>query len=351
MVKLAFEPYNANRIDCYWNNVVGILMTRHEEFEALVPLVASQYAMPVPKRGVVSAAKFRELQYNGLLLPYVTRELPDELCDRYVERTELALSRTTDIVELVKQHVRSGHYCILRLNRFHFPYCPESMQQSMVHPVLVYGFDDARSVVHTVEDCVPPGKIIPYELSYESLQSAYDFVEEQELFGLSLRVLQERMAPAVPCDVIRATIRKQLYGGSVDTEQETLLRGLEAVEYYRERFAEAALEMSGQDVQANLRLSYPLFYQQRNLMLVDYLNRKSMMSGREYEELRHGFKELHDAWGLIRTKLIQYYVKPERPAVQTYAAEMAPYLERCLQERELLLQVLACLDRAGVEAS
>lgn len=351
MVKLAFEPYNANRIDCYWNNVVAILMTRHEEFEALVPLVASQYVIPVPKREIISAAEFTDRQQNGLLLPYLTRELPDELCDRYIERTELSLGRDTDIVELVRQYVRGGYYCVVRLDRYHFPFCPESLQRSLVHPVLVFGYDDERQVVYAVEDCIPPGKMNVYELSYESLQGSYNSVAETELFGLSLRVLQERMDKDAPYGVIRNNIHRQLYGEPVETEQQILLHGLAAVEYYREHFAEAALAMSGQDVHANLRLSYPLFYQQRNLMLVGYLGGKGILSNREQEELHRGFQELCNAWGLIRTKLIQYYIKPERPSVQDYAAEMEPYLEGCLKERELLLQLLAALERAGVEAS
>jgi len=351
MIKLDFEPYNTNRIDCYWNNVVGLLTSRHEEFEALVSLVASQYAIAVPRRDAITEEAYRELQYNGWLLPYVTRELPDELCDRYVERTELTLGQETDIVDLVKRHVRSGQYCVIRLNRFHFPYCPESMHRHMVHPVLVYGYDDARSVVFTAEDCVPPGKITPYELSYERLQNAYDSVAEEDRYGLSLRVLQDRMSTSVPIGVIRANIHKQLYGTSVETERETLLRGLDAVTYYREQFAEIALAMSGQDLGVNLRLSYPLYYQQRNLMLIDYLDRKRVLGGRLIDELRGGFTELYQAWGLIRTKLIQYYVKPDRPTAADYAAEMEPYLDRCLLERELLQRLLESLERADMEAS
>jgi len=221
----------------------------------------------------------------------------------------------------------------------------------MVHPVLVYGYDDARSVVFTAEDCVPPGKITPYELSYERLQNAYDSVAEEDRYGLSLRVLQDRMSTSVPIGVIRANIHKQLYGTSVETERETLLRGLDAVTYYREQFAEIALAMSGQDLGVNLRLSYPLYYQQRNLMLIDYLDRKRVLGGRLIDELRGGFTELYQAWGLIRTKLIQYYVKPDRPTAADYAAEMEPYLDRCLLERELLQRLLESLERADMEAS
>ncbi|WP_341278786.1 hypothetical protein [Paenibacillus sp. FSL H8-0537] len=351
MFKLDLEPYNTNRIDCYWNNVIAILMTRDSAFESLVPLITSQYEIEIPRREVITDVVYKYKQENGILLPYVTRNLSNALLDEYIQQVDLPLYRDTDAVELVKGYLNEGTYCILRLNRFHFPFCPECRKAELIHPVLVYGYSDELSTFYMVEDCVPPGKIVKHELSYQDFRLSYDSIPTDQLFGLGLRIIKEQLDTQSPYRIIQSNIGKQLYGESVASEETTTMRGLGVLEYFRDHFSEITL--SANDLHSNMshRLSYSLFYQKRNLMLVDYLQNQGVFGRNDYEELQKGFTDLYDNWALIRSKVIQYYIKPDRPDAQAYALTMRPYLDACLKESELLMQLLDCLNRAVGETS
>lgn len=351
MFKLDFVPYNTNRIDCYWNNVIAILMTRDSAFECMVPLITSQYEIEIPNRELITDAAYKEKQENGALVPYVTRNLPDVLYDEYFQKVELPLYRDTDAIELVKGYLNQGMYCILRLNRFHFPFCLECRKTDLIHPVLIYGYSDELSTFYMVEDCVPPGNIVKHEISYQDFQLSYDSIPADQLFGLGLRVIKEQLEPQVPYRIIQSNIEKQLYGESIVSEEMTIKRGLGVLEYLRDQFSEIILSANALNSNMTHRLTYSLFYQERNLMLIDYLKKQGIFGSNVYEELHKGFTDLYNNWTLIRTKVVQYYVKPDRPNAQAYALTIRPYLDACMKESELLMQLLDCLNKVGEETS
>ncbi|WP_338552319.1 hypothetical protein [Paenibacillus sp. KS-LC4] len=351
MFKLDFVPYNTNRIDCYWNNVVAILMTTNSAFEHLVPLITSQYEIEIPRREVITDAVYKYKQENGTLFPYITRNLPNALYDEYMQQVDLPLHKDTDAIELVKRYLQEGMYCILRLNRYHFPFCPECRKAELIHPVLIYGYSDELSTFYMVEDCVPPGKIVSHELSYQDFQLSYDSIPADQLFGLGLRVIKERPELQSSYKIIQSNIVKQLYGESVVSEEKTTMRGLDVLAYFRDQFAEIALSSNAMHSNMSHRLSFSLFYQKRNLMLVDLLQNQGVIGSNDYEELQKGFTDLHDNWTLIRTKVVQYYVKSGRQDAQAYALSIRPYLDACMKERELLMQLLEYLNRAVEETN
>ncbi|GFN30753.1 hypothetical protein [Paenibacillus xylaniclasticus] len=337
-MKLAFTPYNENRVDCYWNNVFGIMMTRNPSFRILVPLVSSRYEMPIADQSRMSEEQFQHWQNNGLLLPHVRKWFPDKIFQQYMKAIDIPVSVNTDIMDTIKQYIREGIYCFVRLNRFHLSICPEFGKEELVHPIMIYGFDEDRKVVHLIEDC--SSRFESYEVSYHEIEASYESIAAEEKLALGIQVLSDRLSEHVPVETILQNIEVQLNSESVVQDNITYIKGFEAVKQYRHRFHEAAARVTVADTNVHNRLSTPVFYQQRNLMLVEYLMNVGILLERDGKELLNHFTKLHQTWGLIRSKLLIYIMMETKPEAAQYFVRMDEYIAECLQEELLLEQMV-----------
>ncbi|WP_127533601.1 hypothetical protein [Paenibacillus kobensis] len=333
-MKLAFVPYNENRVDCYWNNVFGIMMTRDPSFRMLVPYVSSRYEMPIADRSRMPEAEFSRRQNNGLLLPHVRKRLPEDVFNQYMKTLDIPVSDRTDIIDTVKRYIKDGIYTFVRLNRYHLPICPEFGKADLVHPIMIYGFDDDREIVHLIEDF--SSKFESYEVSYRDIAISYESIPAEYKFAMGIQVINDRVSRDVPVETIIRNIEGQLNSQSVEQDAVTYIKGFDAVKEYRQRFEEAAAHVAVTDTNVHNRLSTPVFYQHRNMMLVEDLMSAGKLSAQDGEILHAEFTKLHKTWGLIRSKLLIYIMMPMKPEPVHYFAKMDAYIAECLQEEQLL---------------
>jgi len=336
-LKLDFIAYNDNRVDCYWNNVFGIMITRDQAFRSFAPLVTSRYEMPVADRSRMTEEDYVHWQTNGLLLPHVRKWLSDDIFNQYMKTLDIPVSESTDIIELAKRYISEGIYCFVRLNRYYLSICPEFGKTDLVHPIMIYGFDEERQVVHLIEDF--SGRFESYEVSYRDIETSYASIPAEYKFAMGIEVINDRLSPGVPVEAIVRNIETQLRSEAVEQDAVTFVKGFDAVKQYRHRLAESAARVAVMDENVHNRLSTPVFYQQRNVMLIDYLTRAGILSTGDGEELQAAFAGLHKTWGLIRSKVLVYLMMDKKPEPVQYFAKMDAYIAECLQEERLLEQL------------
>jgi hypothetical protein len=333
-VKLEITPYNRNWLDCYLNNLIAILMTRNAKYEQLIGYVSSRFEMPLPAAGKLTDEEYTSYRGAGAYLPHIRKGISEALLQRYLDSEEIAITPDTDIIGTVKGLLRDGRYCFVRVNRYYYPGCYDYMTQRLIHPSFIYGYDDDAQKLLLIEDYIQVGRFERYEISYNDFLIAYRSIEQEERFALAVSASEAEFE--APLELLKANIDAQLTDEEASDDHFVYYKGIGGIRRFREHFFEAIEGVT--DVTTNVfnRVSTLVFYPDRNRMLIRDLRAAGLLDSGDGELLAGGFDDLYRLWGGIRAKILQYYMRDNKPDPQSYFTNVDASLRECEAERELL---------------
>ncbi|MBL0387697.1 hypothetical protein JJB07_13735 [Tumebacillus sp. ITR2] len=297
--------YNDFFVNCLDNHLLGLLIQRDESFRKAVCSLKTSYAVHTPKPGAVIPAEYHQQGYFLMQIDFDRLELDDWFEIQIVE-----MSEHRDIHDAIQAQLKQGYYCLVFLDRFHFPGGIEYQKRHTVHPSFIYGYNSVTRNYLLVEDCRQFGRMEAYELSRENLEIAYQGVEEQNLSlkPSAFRLRNDR-------DFVYQLPRQALVDNfnyllqETVEEQELLVKhtGLSCIETFAPRVGDVYTGLGDAFIHQFIAAGRPLQVQRKNFMILEALD-----PSRHVEQLGRELQELAGHWELCRNRLFKYILTRDR---------------------------------------
>ncbi|WDQ32360.1 hypothetical protein PTQ21_28950 [Paenibacillus marchantiae] len=97
----------------------------------------------------------------------------------FFEFNVLQVDSQIEIFNKIKQKLNQGYYISIELDRFYFSGGIEYNKKHLVHPTLIYGYDEKVNSFWLLEDCVQLGHLQEYHLSYSDFALSYQALEAE----------------------------------------------------------------------------------------------------------------------------------------------------------------------------
>nr|WP_154888220.1 hypothetical protein [Paenibacillus xylanexedens] len=347
-IELAIKPYNELWINCVSNNMLSILSAHNEVWTYLPCFSQAYYAkrLLIPEKSGQDV--IQEYLNEGWLTLQVLYNLPE--LDQFFHVEHLWPNSEDEAENLIKQKLSEGCYVSLELDRFYFSGGIEYKKKTLIHPTLIYGYDEAKQSFLLLEDCVQLGHLEEYNLSYTDFNLAFQNMnngtneENVILHILKLKPFEE--SKTLFKDLKKLTVDNlNVYLSNVRKDYDEIYYdeyGIGAIQCYAENVDEIVFAAKDKEHLYHI-CKMPFNLQKRNFLLVELLYEYNVIDQQEKDMLQKKYQDLSNSWQAYKNKVL-YYVESSRPV--TYNTDFKERLNKLYAtERETAELFLECLKK------
>ncbi|GBF75584.1 hypothetical protein PA598K_04002 [Paenibacillus sp. 598K] len=300
-VVLKMEAYNELWINCYGNNLLGILRAQgFNESDALV-LMDMDFFCSTPDAVVPDNEVHTYYESGGGLL--CARANISRL--RKLFSREVIEGNNIDLHEVIQQRIKDGNYIFVSVDTSYFPHDVRPKK----HPTCIYGFNLDAKVYYVVDDLSRVGILSKHEIPFSFFEKAYYAIENRKIssFGLCVdHLLTSEEYVKNIADGLHIAIN-----GYDEGDYWRLTYGLKSILTAANRLEEVLPKIHSKLIfEQYWNITYPfkapLVLEERNIFLLTNLLEKGVLQHADYQQLRVGFEESKNSIEKYRKKVMKH---------------------------------------------
>lgn len=314
VIQLPMRAYNEILFNCIVNNQLGLLLAHHPVFSSFPSLISASYTWQEIKgwERIYNAEQPIWPLKDGVMTLAVSYELHG--MNMYMEQVRQTYDTALQITEEIKALLREGYYIFAPLDRFYFTEGLEYMQQHMIHPSFIYGYDDLQGCFLLMEDCVQHGRFEPYSLAYADFEVSLAKVMQVSAFALE----GFRPYPHLPewsADYFReqviCNIRKLLSAQITEGSRAYIHEGVQGISLFAGHIGKLVPVISNFSA-LRRNASMPMGLQKRNLAMLDEMYTLGLLDMDAKSSFAQRFEELLALWDRYRKEIFLYSYRNEQ---------------------------------------
>lgn len=348
-IELPVKPYNELWIDCVSNNMLSVLSAHNEEWTYLPCFSKAYYAKRMLIPEVASEEDFKLYMHEGWLTLQVQYLLPD--LQNFFEFNNLQVESQIETFNTIKRKLNQGYYVSIELDRFYFSGGIEYNKKHLVHPTLIYGYDEKQHSFLLLEDCVQLGHLQEYRLSYSDFTLSYQALEvelqQNKTVFHAFKIKPFEQSEFLLNNIRETTIENlNFYLSGCRQDYEDIFYdeyGINAIRCYADYVEDIVYAAHHKEHLYHIS-KMPFNMQKRNLLLIELMHQFNIINDEQNSLLKKKYEDLKVQWQLLKNKILYY-----RESTGCNSPTIMDFRERLLvlylKEKEAGLIFLACLEK------
>lgn len=299
-------PYNDIWLSCINNNLISMLLQRDVSYNNILLHLGVKYYYKITDQVFNYEGEKERFLNEGFFTPKIMFSLGN--LEKLFEQKPFSFNSydRNQLHEFITSGIQEGYCLFLKVDRYFYNDGREAGKTHMFHPVFIYGYEDNAKSYHCFEDCIIPGTIDYYKLSYSSVdQSCLSFIENGDVIdGMLCRPIADLPQLEHSETPINEAIRMSegLLEGGVDTEYNLLYQtGISGLDSYSKEYAELFNKMQEFSLYKMRILQFQQLHM-RNQQLIDYLINNKLIDPQRGKQLYFQYQSLFEVWGHFKRK-------------------------------------------------